>query len=91
MSSGGRTAPVAAAPITSAPAPAVAAPATSSSAEVVQAGQDVRRQALKKKGFSKTVFAGDNGGWFGGNSTPGPTNPKGATDAGGPGAKTLGS
>jgi hypothetical protein len=91
---GGKTAaPVAVAPpITSAPAPAVAAPATASSAEVVQAQQDTRRQALKKKGFSRTVFAGDTGGWYAGNTTPGPANPQvNPTGGSGPGAKTLGS
>lgn len=70
------------------PVPAAAAPATAGAAEVIQAQQDVRRQALKKKGFSKTVFAGDSGGWFGSNTTPGPTNPKGGVSA--PGGAKLG-
>lgn len=78
--------------IANAPAPATAAPATATSAEVVQAQQDARRQSLKKRGFSRTVFAGDTGGWFPGNTTPSPTNPKQASGGGsGPGAKTLGS
>jgi hypothetical protein len=56
-------APPAAPAIVNQPAPAVAPPATATSAEVLAAQQDKRREALKRKGFSKTVFAGDSGGW----------------------------
>lgn len=71
--------------------PVAAPPVTPSSAEVVQAQQDMRRQALKKRGFSKTVMAGDTGGWFASNTTASPVNPKGVAGASaGPGAKTLG-
>ncbi len=49
--------------INAAPTPVAAPPATATSTEVVQAQNDVRRQALKRRGFSKTVFAGDTGGW----------------------------
>jgi hypothetical protein len=53
--------------LVSAPAPATAAPATATSAEVLASQQDIRRDALRRKGFTKTVFAGDNGAW-----SPGP-------------------
>ena len=48
--------------IANTPAPVASPPVTSTSAEVVQAQQDLRRQALKKRGFSQTIFAGDTGG-----------------------------
>lgn len=59
--------PVAPAPtIANAPITPVAPPATATSAEVIQAQQDQRRDALKKKGFAGTVKAGDTKGWQGG-------------------------
>ena len=73
------------------PAPVASPPVTSTSAEVVQAQQDLRRQALKKRGFSQTIFAGDTGGWMPQNSsTPSPTNPKPPAAGASAGAHTLG-
>lgn len=68
--------------------PGATPPVTANSAEVVQAQQDQRRQALKKRGFSSTIKAGDTGGWMPSVSAPSPTNPKvtGLTAVG----KTLG-
>lgn len=57
------------APVTPAAVPQPAAPISAASAEVVQAQQDLRRQALKKRGFLQTNKAGDTGGWMPG---PGP-------------------
>lgn len=72
--------------------PAAVPPVTPTSADVVQAQQDLRRQSLKKRGFDKTVFAGNTGGWMPQNNpNPSPTNPKTPTSAIGTGAKTLGS
>lgn len=48
-------------------APAVADPAppvTPAAADVVQAGIDLRRQQLGKKGIRSTIEAGDNGGFM---------------------------
>lgn len=72
---GGQTGPgVASTPIT-----AASPPVTSSSAEVVQQQQDLRRQALKKRGFASTYKAGDTGGWYPGTTTPSsPKLPQGA-------------
>ena len=78
--------------VASTPIPATSPPVTPSSADVVQAQQDLRRQALKKKGFAQTYKAGDTGGYYPGNLTASPTN-KGtnfASPAPSPGAKTLG-
>lgn len=58
---GGSTTPPPA--IAQAPAPIATPPVTSTNAEVVQAQNDLRRQSLRKRGFSKTIFAGDTGGW----------------------------
>ena len=75
--------------IASAPIPTASPPVTETSPEVVQAQQDLRRQALKKKGFSQTIFAGDDGGWMPQNNpNPSPTNPKVPSATGG--SKTLG-
>ena len=78
------------------PVPVASPPVTTSNAEVVQAQQDLRRQALKKRGFTSTIKAGDTGGWMNTDANPSPGNTKGydsfirgATP--GPGAKTLGS
>jgi hypothetical protein len=60
-----KSSPAAATP---AVAPAVA-PMSAAAAEVQQSAQDLRRQSLKKRGFTSTIFAGDNGGWL---STPSP-------------------
>ncbi len=43
------------------PTPPISATAT----EVVQAGEDLRRQELMKKNIKRTIFAGDTGGWSG--------------------------
>lgn len=51
--------------ITQQPTPAPSPPATASAPEVIQAQQDLRRDALKRKGFSQTYKAGDTGGYFG--------------------------
>lgn len=40
-----------------------APPVTASAQEVVQAGIDLRRQQLLKKGFKSTIKAGDSGGY----------------------------
>lgn len=89
MGGGGSSQPSPAQQIAAAPVPAAAPPVTAAAAEVVQAQQDLRRQALKKRGFSKTILAGDTGGWMPQtNLTPSPTNPK--TPPSAPGARTLG-
>lgn len=74
-------------PISQAPAPAAIPPVTSTNAEVVQAQNDLRRQSLRKRGFSKTILAGDTGGWTPSN-VPNPNAPK--VGAGAPGATKLG-
>ncbi len=66
-----------------APAPAVAPPVTATNSEVIQAQNDMRRQSLRKRGFSKTVFAGDTGGWHPTSNTPSPTNPVAGAGAAG--------
>lgn len=66
--------------------PTPATPATAATAEVVQAEQDVRRQALKKKGFAATYLAGDDGGYFPGNGTPSPAGQSNNPKLGGAGA-----
>lgn len=55
--------PTGAQQVAAAATPAAAAPASMSSPDVVQAQQDLRRQALQKRGFTKTIFAQDTGGW----------------------------
>lgn len=72
--------------------PAATPPATETSAEAVQASTDLRRQALKKRGFMSTYQAGDTGGWFAGNTTasPGVAASKSVSSPMGPGAKTIG-
>ncbi len=69
--------------------PAVAAPSqpvTPASQLVLTTEQDMRRSALKKKGFAATMLAGDNGGWHSSrNQTPAPS-----TGPNLPGNKTLG-
>ena len=80
-----------AASVAAAPVPAATPPVTSSSAEVVQSQQDLRRQSLRKRGFTSTILAGDTGGFQSQNSTPSPTNPKGVPpDGARSSSKTLG-
>jgi len=61
-----------------------ATPITPASPIVLQTEQDMRRAALKKKGFASAYLAGDTGGWFG-NLAP---SPMGGPTGGG--AKRLG-
>lgn len=86
---GGSTTPPPA--IASAPAPMATPPVTTTNAEVIQAQNDLRRQSLRKRGFSKTtIFAGDTGGWTPQSNVPGPVTPRVNTPAVG-GATKLGS
>ena len=47
-----------------APVPTPTAPVTPSNAAVINIQQGLRREALRKKGISSTVYAGATGGWF---------------------------
>lgn len=67
------------------PAVAASAPVTAADQLVLNTEQDMRRAALKKKGFSASIFAGDTGGFFTKNPNPAP-----ATGPNLPGAKRLG-
>lgn len=44
------------------PPPAV--PATPDQVQVLQAGNDLRKAALKKMGYQNSIFAGATGGWM---------------------------
>lgn len=83
------SAPAAAAPAALPAPPTPAAAPTATNAEVIQARNDLRRQALKRRGYAKTIFAGDNSGWHGTGVVPSPNNPTVAPSGGG-GAQTLG-
>ena len=45
-------------------APIPTPPATPSSAAVIDVQQSTRREALRRRGISSTVYAGATGGWF---------------------------
>ena len=87
---GGTTAAPVTPPITAVPVPPAAPPVTSTNAEVVQTQQDARRQALKKRGFSKAIYAGETGGWNGSGAAQGLAGTKIPGNESGPGPKTLG-
>lgn len=61
--------------VAAAPVPGVTPPVTSTNAEVVQVQNDLRRQSLRKRGFAKTILAGETGGWAP-SATPNPSTPK---------------
>lgn len=47
------------------PPPAPIPPVTETNADVMQASQDARTQALRKKGLNSTLLAGETGGTLG--------------------------
>ena len=63
-------------------APLPTPPVTTTNAEVVQAQNDLRRQALIKKGYAATIYAGDTGGYSPKALTPSPANTAMATKPG---------
>jgi hypothetical protein len=50
-------------PVSTPAVPAVFAPSSPAQAEVIQAGDDIRKAALRKKGMDKMTFAGETGGF----------------------------